>query len=187
LRPKIDSEELEEIDTQDKGTPKEDNSKSQEVSLPKDEPKSSMLSVDSPPSSSKPKDENNSDIDFPQRPELETEGEYNQSPKLLGQVTAKAPNDSSDISKNSLLDGVDPTIVKKAEKKRNTEPSHPESQESPDGKEGFTPAEPSDAPKDSLLDGAKPSQAKEVEQYQSSDDKGMLQFLYRKTSALVRD
>jgi hypothetical protein len=79
------------------------------------------------------------------------------------------------VAKGSLLDGVDPDVVDKAEEKRNVEPSHPEAQESPeeDKESGSSPKD-AEAPKGSLLDGAEPSQVKEAEKYEpTSDAKGM--------------
>lgn len=133
----------------------------------KDEPKSSLLDTDDT------KDVGNSAIDLPERPKPETESEE--------------PSDGIDKApEGSLLDGVDPATVDKAEEKREVEPSHPEAQESPITEQDSTPAQPSEAPKDSLLDAAEAPQVAEADKSQPGNDKGMIQSLYQYILAFVQ-
>jgi hypothetical protein len=170
FEPKTDDQDLKEgINAQDKNEPKEDDSarnvdeiSPHEDSAPKDgdvTPKNSMLDVDSPPSSKEPKDNNKSGIDLPERPKPENEG-------VGPSQSSEEPSQGSEgVPKDSLLDGVDPSIIDKAEEKRNVEPSHPEAQESPE-QDPTPPVKGSNAPKGSLLDGAEPSRAKEADKYE---------------------
>ncbi|KAE9984294.1 hypothetical protein EG328_008970 [Venturia inaequalis] len=116
-----------------------------------DESKPSQVDADNT------KDEGNSEIDLPERPKSET--------------NADKPSDGSEEApKGSLLDGVVPSTVEKAEEKREVEPSHPEAQQSPDIEQDSTTAQIADAPKGSLLDVAEPSHVEEAKKDQTGDD-----------------
>lgn len=127
-----------------------------------DESKPSQVDADNT------KDEGNSEIDLPERPKSETNAE-------------KPSDGSEEAPKGSLLDGVVPSTVEKAEEKREVEPSHPEAQQSPDIEQDSTTAQIADAPKGSLLDGAEPSHVEEARKDQTGDDEGMIQSLYQLT------